>query len=111
MAQQTPNYNDDYNYPSLNRKDLMYLSTLSNRDFPIRKINKINTKRDWSVNLYNLDIDRAVPRRTNVFTNKVDFINKIDDIDKARPKPDKIWKHTDYILNCRDIEKALPKKD
>ena len=110
MAQQTPNYNDDYNYPSLNRKDLMYLSTLSNRDFPIRKINKINTKRDWSVNLYNLDIDRAVPRRTNVFTNKVDFINKIDDIDKARPKPDKIWKHPDYILNCRDIEKAYPKK-
>lgn len=110
MKENVKSYNDDYNYPSLGRKDLMSLSTITNRDFPIRKINKINTKRDWSVNLYNLDIDRAVPRRANVFVNKVDFINKIDDIDKARPKPDRIWKHPDFILNCRDIDKAFPKK-
>ena len=110
MKENAKSYDDDYNYPSLGRKDLMSLSTLTNRDFPIRKINKINTKRDWSVNLYNLDIERAVPRRTNVFVNKVDFINKIDDIDKARPKPERIWKYPDFILNCRDIEKAYPKK-
>ena len=106
----TNTYVDDYNYPSLNRKDLMSLSTITNKDFPIRKFKCINTKRDWSVNLYNLDIERAVPKRSGVFTNKVDFINKNDDIEKSRPNPEKHYNHPDYILNCRDIDKAYPKK-
>ena len=42
MKENAKSYDDDYNYPSLGRKDLMSLSTLTNRDFPIRKINKIN---------------------------------------------------------------------
>jgi hypothetical protein len=49
--------NPDYNYPTLNRKDLMSLSTINNNDANIRKFKCINTKRDWSANLYNLDIE------------------------------------------------------
>jgi hypothetical protein len=80
-----PDYNNDFNYPSLERKDLMLLGTINSRDCTIKKINQINSNRDWSINLYNLDIEKTVPTRRNVFTNKIDFINKIDDIEKARP--------------------------
>jgi hypothetical protein len=48
--------NPDYNYQSLNRRDLMSLSTIQNRDAPIRNFKGIDTRRDWSTNLYNLDI-------------------------------------------------------
>ena len=41
--------NIDYNYPSLNRKDLMYLSTVTNNDFPIRKFKQLHTNRNWSI--------------------------------------------------------------
>ena len=58
-----PDYNNDFNYPSLTRKDLMYLDSINSRDCPIRKINQINTKRDWSTNLYNLDIEKSVPKK------------------------------------------------
>ena len=104
-----PDYNNDFNYPSLNRKDLMYLDSLNSRDCPIRKIDKINTNRKWSTNLYNLDIDKSVPNRPNIFTNKIDFINKVDDIEKARPNKEVILNKPDFILNIRDIEKAYPK--
>ncbi len=49
--------NPDYNYPALNRRDLMSLSTINNADAPVRKFKCINTRRDWSTNLYNLDIE------------------------------------------------------
>ena len=75
-----PDYNNDFNYPSLSRKDLMYLDSIRSRDFPIRKINQINSNRDWSANLYNLDIEKSAPYRSSIYTNKIDFINKIDDI-------------------------------
>ena len=107
----TPDYNNDFNYPPFSRKDLMYLDTINQRDFPIRKINQINSKRDWSTNLYNLDIEKSAPYRSNIFTNKIDFINKIDDIEFAQPKKEKILNKPNFILNVRDIEKAYPKKD
>lgn len=49
---------DPYNYPSFNRKDLMYLSTID----PLRDGQKTTTKkfitdRNISYNLYNLDIN------------------------------------------------------
>ena len=40
-----------YNYPSLNRKDTMYLSTMTRRDFPMRKFKQLETNRNWSINL------------------------------------------------------------
>jgi len=88
----------------------MYLDYLRERDFPIKKINQINTNRDWSTNLYNLDIEKSVPYRSNIFTNKIDYINKIDDIEFAQPKKEKILIKPNFILNVRDIEKAYPKK-
>ena len=105
-----PDYNNDFNYPSLSRKDLMYLDSIRSRDFPIRKINQINSNRDWSANLYNLDIEKSAPYRSNIYTNKIDFINKIDDIEFARPKKERIFNKPNFILNVRDIEKAYPNK-
>ena len=105
-----PNYNNDFNYPSLSRKDLMYLDQIRDRDFPIKKINQINTNRDWSTNLYNLDIEKSSPNKINIYTNKIDFINKLDDIELARPKKEKIFVKPNFILNVRDIDKAYPKK-
>ena len=106
-----PDYNDDYNYPPLSRKDLMYLDSIRPRDFPVKKLNQINSNRDWSTNLYNLDIEKSVPYRSNIYTNKVDFINKIDDIEEAQPKKEKILNKPNFILNVRDIENAYPKKE
>ena len=106
-----PDYSNDFNYPSLSRKDLMYLDSIKSMDCPIKKINRIDTKRDWSLNLYNLDIERSVPIRKSVFTNKTDFINKIDDIEKARPNKEVILNKPDFILNISDIEKAHPNKN
>ena len=105
-----PDYNNDFNYPSLTRKDLMYLDSINSRDCPIRKINQINTKRDWSTNLYNLDIEKSVPKKNSVFTNKVDFINKIDDIERARPSKEVILNKPNFNLDISDIERAHPKK-
>ena len=47
---------DPYNYKSLNRKDGMFLSTISAKDEITRNIKGISTKRDISTNLTNLDI-------------------------------------------------------
>ena len=111
-SQQTiqPNYSNDFDYPSFNRNDLMTLDTIRNRDFPIRKLNQINTNRDWSTNLYNLDIEKSIPNKTDVYINKVDYINKNDDIEKSQPLKEKIWHKPDFCLNIRDIYKAYPNK-
>lgn len=106
-----PNFNNDYNYPSLNRKDLMSLDIIKEKDFPRKKINQINSKRNWSHNLNNMDIDKSFPKRNDLYLNKIDFINKIDDIEKAKPNKEKILNKPNYILNVRDIEKAYPKKE
>ncbi len=106
-----PNFRDDFNYPALNRRDLMNLDTIKEKDYPRKKINQINSKRNWSINLYNLDIDKSYPKKTDIYLNKVDFINKIDDIEKARPTKEKILNKPNYVFNVRDIEKAYPKKE
>ena len=107
---EVPNYNEDYNYPSLNRKDLMSLDTIKEKDFPRKKINRINSKRNWSQNLSNLDIDKSYPKRTDIFLNKIDFINKIDDIEKARPNKEKIINKSNYMLNVKNFEEKYQKK-
>jgi hypothetical protein len=47
---------EDYNYRSLNRKDLMSLSSINENDMKIKKFKQLDTRRDWSINLYNMDI-------------------------------------------------------
>ena len=111
MSSELPNFNSDFNYPPLSRKDLMYLDSIKPRDFPIKKLNQINSKRDWSTNLYNLDIEKSVPYKSNIYTHKVDFINKLDDIEKAHPKKEKILVKPNFILNVHDIDKAFPNKE
>ena len=49
---------DPYNYPSLNRKDLMYLSTIDQaRDGQKTTTKKFITDRTISSSLYNLEIN------------------------------------------------------
>lgn len=47
---------EDYNYRSLNRTDLMSLSSINETDMRMKKFKQLDTKRDWSINLYNMDI-------------------------------------------------------
>lgn len=47
---------EDYNYRSLNRNDLMSLSNINENDMKIKKFKQLDTRRDWSINLYNMDI-------------------------------------------------------
>ena len=87
----------------------MYLSTINKNDAIIRPFKKMVTKRDWSANLYNLDIESSMPRRFGVFTNKIDYINKVDDIERTNPKilhyP---LNKPEYNLTNKDIEKSSP---
>ena len=106
-----PDYNNDFNYPSLNRKDLMSLDTIKEKDFKKRGINRLISNRGWSMGLYNRDIDKSFPKRRDLYLNKIDFINKIDDIEKARPNKERIFNKPNFSLNVRDIEKAYPKKE
>ena len=101
--------NFDYSIGTLNRKNTMYLSVINSQDAVSRPIKKLYTQRDWSTNLYNLDIECSHPRKFGIFSNKVDFINKVDDIERANPKilyyP---FKKEEYNLTNRDIEKSYP---
>jgi len=101
--------NIDFNYPSLNRKDLMYLSTLTNNDFKMRKFKQLHTNRNWSINLYNLDIEGSSPRKFGVFNQKIDYSNKNDDIDKSSPRRLHIkLNKPEYNLSNSDIEYSHP---
>lgn len=101
--------NFDYSIPFLPKGNTMYLSTINKNDAIIRPFKKMVTQRDWSANLYNLDIESSMPRRFGVFTNKVDFINKVDDIERTNPKilhyP---LNKPEYNLTNKDIEKSSP---
>ena len=101
--------NFDYSIPSIPKGNTMYLSTINQNDAIIRPFKKMLTQRDWSANLYNLDIESSMPRRFGVFTNKVDFINKVDDIERTNPKilhyP---LNKPEYNLTNKDIEKSSP---
>ena len=101
-------YNKNYDYPFLKRKDLMSLSTINNNDFPIKKFKQLNTNRDWSLNLYNLDIEGTSPRKFGQFFNKIDFTNKNSDIEKSSPYIPKILNKPNYNLSNEDIENSKP---
>jgi hypothetical protein len=97
----------DYVYPSLNRKDL---SDLSNINDKTRNFKKLNTNRDWSLNLYNLDIEGSSPRKFGFFFNKEDFTNKNNDIEKSTPKKyDQYINKISYNLINDDIEFSKPR--
>ena len=101
--------NIDFNYPSLNRKDLMYLSTVTNNDFPLRKFKQLHTNRNWSINLYNLDIEGSSPRKFGAFNQKRDYTNQNDDIEKSSPKQLHVQlKKPNYNLSNSDIELSQP---
>ena len=101
--------NLDYHYPSLNRRDTMYLSTMTQKDFPLRKFKQLETKRNWSINLYNLDIEGSSPRKFGAFHQKIDFTNKNDDIEKSFPKKLHLkLKKLEYNLSNSDIEFSTP---
>jgi len=51
------NINPDYNWPTLNRKDLMSLSNINQNDAKFRKFKQLDTNRDWSTNLCSFDIE------------------------------------------------------
>ena len=101
--------NFDYSIPTIAKGNTMYLSTINKNDALIRPFKKMVTQRDWSTNLYNLDIESSMPRRFGVFTNKVDFINKVDDIERTNPKilhyP---LNKPEFNLTNKDIEKSSP---
>ena len=101
--------NFDYSIPSIPKGNTMYLSTINKNDAIIRPFKKMVTKRDWSANLYNLDIESSMPRRFGVFTNKIDYINKVDDIERTNPRilhyP---LNKPEFNLTNKDIEKSSP---
>ena len=101
--------NFDYSIPTIPKGNTMYLSTINKNDAIIRPFKKMVTQRDWSANLYNLDIESSMPRRFGVFTNKIDYINKLDDIERTNPKilhyP---LNKPEYNLSNKDIEKSSP---
>ena len=101
-------FHKDFEYPFLNRKDLMSLSTINSNDFPIKKFKQMVTNRDWSLNLYNLDIEGSSPRKFGLFSNKIDFTNKNKDIEKSSPYTQKILKKPNYNLSNEDIEGSRP---
>ena len=101
--------NFDYSIPTISKGNTMYLSTINKNDAIIRPFKKMVTQRNWSANLYNLDIENSMPRRFGIFTNKVDYINKLDDIERTNPKilhyP---LNKPEYNLSNKDIEKSSP---
>ncbi len=74
--------NSDFNYPPVNRAASMYMPVINND----RKFKQIDTKRDWSANLYNLDIEGSFPKKFGVLCQKTNFIGKVDDIERTSSK-------------------------
>ncbi len=97
------------NYPTPNRKDTMFLSTIGPKDAPLKKFKQLDTTRDWSINLYNLDIEGSSPRRFGALNQKIDFTNKNDDIERSWPKQLHVGLNKpEYNLKNNDIEKSSP---
>ena len=99
----------DYAFSSLNRSDLMSIQTLSSKNFPMKKFKQLDITRDWSVNLYNSDIERSSPRCVGSFNQKVDFVNKNEDIERSWPKIlHMLLNKPEYNLSNDDIEYSKP---
>ena len=104
------NNNNHFNHPSLNKKDTMYLNDINDADEKIRKFKSINTNRDFSYNLFNLDIEKSCPNR-HYLIHKPCFINKNNDIEGSQPSNFTnlfLNKRNDFNLNISDIENTNP---
>lgn len=100
---------EDFNYRTACRADTMYLSTIKNNDAKIRKFKQINTTRDYSANLFNLDILGSSPKKFGVLHHKPDFTNRNEDIERSHPKMLHIGLNKpEYNLNSRDISGNSP---
>ena len=107
--QESNKLNPDYNYRSLNKLDSMSLSKINENDASMKNFKKLDTKRDWSLNMYNLDIPGSVPKRYGVFHHKENYINKVDDIERANPKLLHIGLNkVEYNLTNKDIDGSYP---
>ena len=98
-------------YPMPNRKDSMSNRCLDETDFPKRRFKQLSTKRDFSLNNYSLDIEGASPRSNSIFTNKIDYTLKNEDIEKSSPKqiiPIQTNK-PNFNLSNKDIEGTEPR--
>ena len=95
-------------YSLLSKKDTMYLSSLNSNDFPIRKFKQICSSRDWSLNLYNLDIEGSSPKKYGVLNKKIDFTNNNRDIEGSFPK--QLFKKIvpNYLLSNEGIPGSSP---
>ena len=102
------NQNQYNNCHLLSRKDTMYLSSLNSKDFPMKKFKYLPTKREWSLNLYNLDIQGSSPRKFGILNKKIDFTNTNQDIEKSSPSP--LFKKIvpNYLLSNEGIEGSSP---
>ena len=78
--------NDPFNYRTAMKNDTMFLSTVKDNDSKLRKFKQINTNRDYSANLFNLDIAGSSPKKFGVLHNKPDFLLKNDDIERTTSK-------------------------
>ena len=78
--QSLPNLETEY--PTLQKKDTLYYRGLDSSDFPIKKFKQLDTKRDYSLNNYSLDIDGAVPKRYGLYNQKPPYHNSNADIEK-----------------------------
>ena len=108
-AEDNMNYNQDYNYPPLNRRDLMAYRNLDSRDIPMKKFKQLDTKRDWSLNNYTLDIGGASPTKRCLYIHKPDFTLINEDIEKSSPSClHRYLDKPDYTLSNKDIEKSSP---
>jgi hypothetical protein len=106
---------DNYNYGvrTLKPHETMYLSKIGDCQLDqLPKIfKKLNTKRDWSTNLYNLDIYKSTPRSESLYNNKISFINKINDIPFSSPhnRYANFIHKINYNLINSEIEGSSPK--
>ena len=111
---QTLNHNNssilEYNnYPTLQKKDTFYYRGLDSSDFPIRKFKQIDTKRDYSLNNYSLDIDGASPKKYGIYNHKPLYTNSNTDIEKSSPSIlNKYINKPDFTLSNGDIENSKP---
>ena len=99
------------NYPMPKRAETLSNCPLNAKDFPIKKFKQLDTKRDFSLNNYALDIEGAAPRSNSIFTNKKDYTLDNLDIENSSPKksiPENVNK-PNFNLSNRDIEGSLPR--
>ena len=88
----------------------MAYRNLDSKDIPMKKFKQLDTKRDWSLNNYTLDISGASPRKLAPFTKKPDFSNTNEDIEKSSPSPKaKYLNKPDFTLSNQGIEKSSPR--